>query len=140
MHGCSGSLLVVPSSYGMHSKKCTGTTPESLLQRFSNGIIYRACQSSQIVEPLKFLHGMQHPYCSLAHLLKYLALSCSVFSSIKGTHAIMEYLQNKRRNADNHSEAHYRKIGVRRLVYFLPIHLFNLVLPKVLFSNQVGWA
>ena len=24
MHGCSGSLLVVPSSYGMHSKTCTG--------------------------------------------------------------------------------------------------------------------
>ena len=24
MHGCAGPLLVVPSSNGMHSKKCTG--------------------------------------------------------------------------------------------------------------------
>ena len=125
-----------------HTHRHTHTTPGSLLQRFSNGIIYCACQTSQTVEPLKFLHGMQHPFCSLAHLPKYLAPSCCVFSSIKGTHVIMEYFQNKRRYADNnnHSEAHYRKIGVQRLVYFLPVHLFDQVLSKVLVSNQVGWA
>lgn len=65
--------------------------------------IYCAYQTSQIVEPLKFLHGIKHPYCILEHLRKYLAPSRSVFSTAKGTVVIIESLQNRSRNADNKS-------------------------------------
>lgn len=109
---------------------CTG----SLLQRFPNRIHTVLCHTSRMAETLKLLHGLQHPYCILEHLLKYLAPSSCIFFNIKGTHVIIEYLQNSR-NAENknHSEAHYRKIcPIHRLVYFLPVCLLNRFYHKFL--------
>lgn len=79
---------------------------------------------------------MQHPQLHLWTLTRVfiIAPSHSLFSSIKGMHAIIEYLQNRSRNAENknHSESHYSKIcPVGSLVYFLPVWC--------IFSQSVSW-